>query len=117
MNGEDTKQNADPLAERKKLWFQQAERLAPMPSQLARGEISQEFRAVLWAEIHSRLKFGRAMEAGSAYLNDPWDTILRDAHVFRDHRAVDEFPSRFNDIVTSVTPVPPARPKKSHTSP
>lgn len=105
MNAEKSEQNADPLAERKKVSFEQAEGLVPMPSQLAIGDISEEFRAVLWSEIHSRLELGRVMEASSAYLSDPWDTILRDAHVFRDHLAIDEFPPRFKDIVTRVKTV------------
>ncbi len=104
MNAEKPEKNADPLAERKKVSFEQAEGLAPMPSQLAIGDISEEFRAVLWSEIHSRLELGHLME-GSAYLSDPWNTILRDAHVFRDHRAIDEFPPRFKDIVTRVKTV------------
>jgi hypothetical protein len=48
---------SDPLADRKKLSFEQAEGLAPLPTQLKRGEISKEFRAILWAELH------RAFEA------------------------------------------------------
>jgi hypothetical protein len=72
------------LEHRKKLSFEQGEGLAPMPSQLARGEISQEFRAALWAAIHSRLELGRGMEAGMSYLYGPWEFILRDVHVYRD---------------------------------
>ena len=38
----------DSLAARKKLTFEQAEGLEPLPSQLKRGEISKEFRAIVW---------------------------------------------------------------------
>ena len=42
----------DPLAERKKLTFEEAQGSAPLPRQLALGEISQEFRAALWNRLN-----------------------------------------------------------------
>jgi hypothetical protein len=78
---------SDPLKERKKLSFKQAEGTAPLPSQLKRKEISKEFRAALWAEIYSELERARLSYSENDYLNDPWDTILRDAQVYHDHSA------------------------------
>jgi hypothetical protein len=89
----------DPLEHRKKLSFEEAEGLKPVPSQLKRGEISQKFRAVLWAELHSELERHRIPASGGSYLNDPWEIILKDAHVHRDNGAVDDFPRHYADIV------------------
>jgi hypothetical protein len=83
----------DPHAERRKLTFEQAEGLAPLPRQLAQGEISQEFRAVLWDTLdkiikeHSRYT---TMES-YAYFQKPWSTMLKDLRVYRYHR-LDTFP-------------------------
>jgi hypothetical protein len=92
MNAGNRKQteNSDPIEQRKKLSFEQAEGLAPLPSQLARGAISQEFRAALWAALHSRLEYYRYSIGETSYVGDPWETILRDAHVYRDHLAIDD---------------------------
>jgi hypothetical protein len=87
-----------PLEPRKKISFEQAEGLEPLPSQLKRGEISGEFRAVLWALLHSELEDGRHSDGSHSYLGDPWHRILIDAHVYRDHKAVDDFPSRYSEI-------------------
>jgi hypothetical protein len=107
MNAGNRKQskNPDPLEQRKKLSFEQAEGIAPLPSQLAVGEISQEFRAVLWGEIHSHLELGRGWESGRSYLYGPWEIILRDAHIYRDHLPIDEFPTHFPKIVAKVKSV------------
>jgi hypothetical protein len=96
------KTDPDPLGERKKLSFEQAEDIAPLPSQLKRGEISQEFRAVLWSELHSQFQHCRYSISGTSLLNDPWNQILMDVHVYRNHQLVDEFPSGFYDIISEV---------------
>jgi len=102
LNEKKQSTSPDPLEARKRLTFEQAEGLKPLPSQLKRGEISQEFRAVLWAELASELEDGRHTDAGSGYLDGPWAKILKDVHVYRDHRAVDDFPYRYRDIFEAV---------------
>jgi hypothetical protein len=93
---------SDPLAERKKITFEQAEGLVPLPSQLKRGEVSQEFRAVLWAELHHRLQAARQAFAGDFYVEDPWDNILQDEHVLRRHLPIDEFSNLYSEVVAYV---------------
>jgi hypothetical protein len=95
---------SDPLEQRKKLSFEQAAGIVPLPSQLARGEISQEFRAAIWAELHDRLQYDRAWDSDSEswLLNDPWVIILRDAHVYRSHEPIDEFSDGFFDSSNAV---------------
>jgi hypothetical protein len=63
--GEKTKDSAaDPLAARKKLTFAQAEGIAPLPSQLKRREISQEFRALIWNWVRRAIETSSYREAG-----------------------------------------------------
>jgi hypothetical protein len=62
----------DPLAARKALTFAQAEGVAPLPAQMARGQISNEFRAVLWAWLkHEFQKHRVDTPIGHAYLRKP----------------------------------------------
>jgi hypothetical protein len=95
----DRKTPAPTLEERKRLTFEQAEGIAPLPSQLRPGEISQEFRAILWAELVPRLEEWRHSSGGYSYLGGPWSFILRDAHVFRDHKPIDDFSDRYYEAV------------------
>src|SRR5215471_10065272 len=93
----------DPYAERKRLTFAQAEGLEPLPTQLARGQISQPFRAVLWSELKEIFEQHRELSSygDNEYLVVPWARILRDAHVHHHHR-LDEFPEAYKDIVAHV---------------
>lgn len=91
----------DPLEARKRLTFKQAEGIDPLPTQLQRGQISQQFRAVLWALLHAELLRHR-YSFEDEYLPEPWDTILRDAHVHYDHKPVDEFPRRYFNLELSL---------------
>jgi hypothetical protein len=93
---------SDPLEQRKQLTFEQAEGFAPLPTQLEREVISQEFRAVLWADLHSRFEHHRYRMSGGDVLSNPWKTILRDAWVFRNHKAIDEYPHGCYKIVDQV---------------
>jgi hypothetical protein len=82
----------DPYAERKKLSFEQAQGLAPLPRQLALDEISQEFRAILWDTLDKIIKkYTKYTFESHAYFLKPWSTILSDLRVYRYHR-VDPFP-------------------------
>jgi hypothetical protein len=48
--------NDDPYADRKKLSFEQAEGVEPLPRQLRLKEISPELRALLWREVHGSIR-------------------------------------------------------------
>jgi hypothetical protein len=87
----------DPLEQRKKLSFEQAEGIAPLPSQLALGEISQEFRAVLWSVLNREFEKYHV----SATIGEPWLTILREAQAYRHHR-LDQFLYKYTAIVSDV---------------
>jgi hypothetical protein len=67
----------DPLAERKKLTFEEAQGSAPLPRQLALGEISQEFRAALWNRLNQIIGAGFAALYG--YTSD--EQGIRHAHL------------------------------------
>jgi hypothetical protein len=80
------------IEERKKLSFEQAEGAEPLPSQLQLREISPRLRALLWDRIHSSLKEAwEGSDYGTAYLDKPWSFILKDEHVYRQHRMADDF--------------------------
>jgi hypothetical protein len=92
----------DPYAERKKLTFEEAEGLAPLPSQLALREISQEFRAVLWDHLNRIFESHRELrEHAPGYIRKPWSKILNDVRVYRYHR-LDPFPDGFERPVAEV---------------
>jgi hypothetical protein len=91
---------SDPLEQRKKLSFEQAADVAPLPAQLKVGEISQEFRAVLWSAFREELNKHKEYTVHLS-LGKPWSTILAEANVWHDHR-LDEFPRTFLEAVSRV---------------
>lgn len=101
MSAEKAEQKPDPLKERKKLSFEQAEGLVEMPRQLARGEISGEFRAVLWDLMRRELRAATDQFTGAPKIPEPWSVILSEAHVYRDHR-FDDFPRNYNEAIKAV---------------
>ena len=80
--------NDDKQDNHKSLSFEQREGFAAVPSQLARGELSDHLRSVLWAYLHPKLE-----RTPYGNLGPPWRNILLQKHVHRDHRPVDEFDS------------------------
>jgi hypothetical protein len=83
---------ADEFAERKKLTFEQAEGLEPIPQQLRLREVSQQLRALLWNRVYDRLlESTEVADYGSSYLETPWSTILKGEHVYRQHAMADDF--------------------------
>jgi hypothetical protein len=82
--------NDDEIERRKNLTFEQAEGLAPLPKQLARTEVSQELRAVLWKYIHGQINETSEQGSYSYYLGDPWNDILQEVHVYREHRLIEQ---------------------------
>ncbi|WP_271612917.1 AbiJ-NTD4 domain-containing protein [Bradyrhizobium sp. CCBAU 21362] len=81
----------------RELSFEQREGLAPLPTQLQRGEISRELRAKLWAYVHaSILTQYQVLSHGAGQ----WAQILRDVHVERNHARIDKFhaPQAFNAL-------------------
>jgi hypothetical protein len=90
--------NDDEVARRKGLTFAQAEGLEPLPSQLKRTEVSAELRAVLWNYIYSEID-RTAHRDSYTYVGKPWLDVLKQVHVYRDHRNADEFTARFKDAI------------------
>jgi hypothetical protein len=85
-------QVAKSIEERKKLSFEQAEGVEPLPTQLQLREVSPELRAALWDRVYSYLtKATRHVEFGANTINNPWSTILRDEHVYRRHQMSNDF--------------------------
>jgi hypothetical protein len=87
---------------RTKLTFSQAEGLVALPSQLRLGEISAEFRSLLWAHLVS--EFRRTMLRGTGLgsvdrVGGPWRIILYDANIYLYHKPADEFDSTLKDVM------------------
>ena len=84
-----------------KLTFEQREGLAPLPSQLALGTLSQEARAYLWALVHESMTRSMRYPAlgGHPHLQEPWHGIMRKKHLFRDHRMADEFQNNAGALI------------------
>jgi len=74
--------------DRKHLTFEQAEGLAPLPTQLMRTEVSRELRAKLWAYIYRVLEPEYHFILG---MTGRWYAILLDMHVLRYHLRIDKF--------------------------
>jgi hypothetical protein len=87
---------ANEYEDRKRLTFEQAQGLEPLPSQLGLKEMSVELCALLWEVIYSSITASWIMidHRNPGQLTAPWDRIFYDKHVYRNHRPADEF---FND--------------------
>ena len=94
--------NDDEIQRRKNLTFEQAEGLAPLPTQLARTEVSQELRAVLWKYIHKQIDETAELGGMGHYLGKPWKHILEQAHVYREHRLIDDFQTELRPALAAV---------------
>jgi hypothetical protein len=70
------------------LSFEQREGLAPLPSQLQRGELSRELRAMLWAYVYNSM---HAQEQAIYGRYGQWVDILLAIHLERNHLRVDKF--------------------------
>jgi hypothetical protein len=85
---------ASEYEDRKRLTFEQAERVEPLPSQLKLKELSTELRARLWRIFHqwlSTMTVSDSIIPGHRYLNGPFVQLLYDWHVTRRFKAADEF--------------------------
>src|ERR1700730_2385651 len=86
--------------DRKRLTFEQAEGVEPLPTQLRLKEMSNEMRALLWEVIYSSIcqSWRRQGNRDPGSLVAPWDRIFYDKHVFRDHRPADEFTNKAHNL-------------------
>jgi hypothetical protein len=83
---------SDDIENRKKLSFEQAEGVAPLPTQLQLREVSPQLRAALWDKIHHDLvEATERPDYGQPYIDTPWSAILKDEHVYRRHQMADDF--------------------------
>jgi hypothetical protein len=89
------------IEERKKLTFEQAEGIEPLPSQLKLREVSPKLRAVLWNQIHRYLTDATRSSdyGGASYLEKPWSMILKEEHVYRQHRMADDFKNKSKELI------------------
>jgi hypothetical protein len=95
----------DPLQERKRLTFEQAEGAEPLPTQLKLKELSPALRAAAWKLVLKSIEQSTHSGAFGAYIADPWKQILEDRHVYRLHRPVDEFTNELGDVTNGLKPV------------
>ena len=68
--------------------FSEAQGLVPLPAQLALGEVSREFRALLWSAIY---RYNERVRQPGRYLNSRWRAVLRDLHVEYLNQPADDF--------------------------
>jgi hypothetical protein len=93
--------NDDEIARRKGLTFEQAEGIAPLPTQLRRTDVTPELRAVLWDYVYERIEGNIRRVDGYRHTGETWSRLLKAVHVYRDHRSADEFSSRFTEAIKS----------------
>ncbi len=84
----------DPHAERRRLTFEQAERVEPLPTQLHPKELSKELRALLWQLVYKSLNedtnFDHNVKVLGSFIGH-WKWILYDYHVTHEYLMADEF--------------------------
>ena len=87
--------------ERRGLTFAQAEGVEPLPSQLKRTEVPRKLSALVWVVLHreTTAHVYTSSLTGDRYVDGRWEAILRDYHVFSQHRPIDEFSSRVSGII------------------
>lgn len=91
---------ADDIEQRKKISFEQAEGVAPLPTQLQLREVSPQLRAVLWEKILDDLTDSMERpDYGETYIDTPWSTILKDEHVHRQHKMADDFNNKAKWVI------------------
>jgi hypothetical protein len=91
------------IEERKKITFEQAEGVEPLPSQLQLREISPQLRALLWDRLHRFLSgVTRHNDYAPNSLDKPWSTILKDEHVYRQHRMADDFDNDAKTLIKNI---------------
>jgi hypothetical protein len=81
--------------DRRNLTFEQAEGAAPLPSQLALGEMSKELRSLLWLIVHEIIKDSATFDADGDG-NGPWiagnfEVVLKSYWVLHEFNFSDEF--------------------------
>ena len=93
--------------ERRGLTFAQAEGVEPLPSQLKRTEVTRKLAALVWAVLHREITADvyRSSLTGQPYVVGRWEAILRDYHVFSQHRPIDEFSSDLSNTIESIKSV------------
>src|SRR5258708_1836398 len=93
----------DPHDARKRLTFEQAEGVEPLPNQLKLREVSKQLRSLLWLVFHHELDHAtEQMDYGRPTIGEPWRTILFDMHVMRDHGMADEFDNSAKELIAQV---------------
>jgi hypothetical protein len=76
----------DPFADRRRLTFEQAEGVEPLPRQLQPKELSKQLRALLWAFVHDSI----TRDVYDGQLRQ-WREIFYSYHILREHLMADEF--------------------------
>ncbi len=86
--------NDDPYAERRRLTFEQAEGVEPLPAQLQPKELSKELRALLWQLVYESLRedidFVENRKLLQYFLGH-WKKIIYDYYVTHEYLMADEF--------------------------
>jgi hypothetical protein len=101
----------DPYADRRRLTFEQAEGVEPLPTQLQVRELSRPLRSRLWLVVYESLKAATSYSSmgGGSYLDEKWESILYDSHTLRDHLAADEFRNDARLLIENVKTILIAR--------
>jgi hypothetical protein len=92
----------DPLAERKRLTFEQAEGAQPLPRQLHLKEVSPELRAMLWDLVFGEVSDAKRHDGSQYIVSGPWYDLLKEHHVYRLHKMADEFTNTYQVIISEL---------------
>lgn len=78
--------------ERKKLTFEQAEGLEPLPTQLQTKQVSEKMRSLLWFVVYRSMNDSVEYPSigGRSFLRDPWKDIMNTHAIFVQHQMADD---------------------------
>lgn len=85
-----------------RLSFEEREGAVPAPKQLALKEMSKGLRVSLFHDILLELEGSSVSGIEGRYLRDPWQKILRDMYVRRDHGFSHGFSTGLSEIRTEI---------------
>jgi hypothetical protein len=92
----------DAFEERKRLAFEQAEGVEPLPTQLKLKELSPALRSALWDLTLDSITSDCDRGQWGTYVRGNWESILRYRHVYRLHQPADEFSDDYKTIVAEL---------------
>lgn len=95
--------NSDPYVDRRRLTFEQAEGVDPLPAQLKTKQLSQKLRSRLWKVVYEEIRQHCVYNELQRiyYLAEPWRDIFYSFHTIHLDLMADDFVNDPNKIIST----------------